>query len=285
MSLVGTLSDLSVDELLQLAALTRRSGVVTLHGESGTVWVGLRAGEIVRVARSEASASPQSPVQGREPPQPWMELLLELFEWERGEFSLESWVDPDVHWPGPEGVRVLPPLSPQFLALEGVRLGDESAAGIVPEPSLPAAAAPASPGRSASAGARAVIAIDSDPALLEQIKTAFGSGERPVHVFRRSDEGLLRLKQYLVRGIVPALVLGPDACDPLEPHRKPGWRALARRARTLAASIRVVLLSADTSLRDPAVSSVVSRPAASGATREELSAFLSRLADSLGLAA
>jgi hypothetical protein len=51
MSLAGNLSDLSLPELLQLVAMSRKTGALEVCSEQGGVaWLGVRNGSIVRVA-------------------------------------------------------------------------------------------------------------------------------------------------------------------------------------------------------------------------------------------
>jgi hypothetical protein len=288
MSLRGTLLDLGLGELLQLAALARKSGVLELHCGPDSSWIGFTSGGIVRLARSHGALEPKQVLREagmEDEPDPErrafciqdaaVQALLEMFEWTDGSFTFHTGADPNAAWPGPSGLVLDPPISPQFVALEGARFDDEA-----PRP----AAAQAGGSRSKS-GPPAVIVVDDDLPLLERIKLALAPSGRPVHIFRSSADGLARLKQYLVRGEIPALVLGSGACDPLEPRRRPGWRALARRARSLVPGIRLILILPEPPAEASEATAVLPQPPPGPLTGEDTEEFLRKLADFLGLRA
>jgi hypothetical protein len=289
MGLSGTTNDLSLPELLQMTALSGKSGVLEIRGASAVVWLGIRSGVVVRVSRSDGSldrkqlllAAGLAPTAQPDETEPVVQeaalgALLEVFGWQTASFSFDAEADPFGTWEGPPGVRVPDPISPQFLALEGMRLGDERDAGpdareTAPRPE-PAGPPPA-----------AVIAIDRDLELLEQVKRALASDRLPVHILQSSADALARFKQYLLRGVVPALVLGDGAYDPVTPGAEAaGARGLARRARSLASRTRVVLVGAAAAPPGAPPDPVVERPASAdpGDARD----FADRLRRSLGVA-
>ncbi len=249
MSLTGTLRDLPLAELLQLAALLRKSGVLEIRAPLGRVWIGFGDGAVVRVARSDGSLDRKTillaagleasaPDEAADPvvQEAAFTALVELLAWHEGAFSFETQSDPFAAWSGPEGVALREPVSPQLVALEGTRLGDEQA-----ESGAPSGASASAPARSLPGCA---IAIDDDLRFLEQIKQALGSEGVRVHILQSSADGFARFKQYLLRGEVPALVLGAGVSDPLTPGPAgQGARALARRAHALAPAARVVILA------------------------------------------
>jgi hypothetical protein len=251
MSLSGTLRDLPLAELLQLAALLRKSGVLEIRAPLGRVWIGFKDGAVVRVARSDGSLDRKTlliaagldsgaPDATADPvlQEAAFTALVELLAWEEGAFGFDTDRDPFAAWTGPDGVELREPVSPQLVALEGTRLGDEQGDGDAPSDSAERRPAPAQalPG--------CAIAIDEDFAMLEQIKRALGAEGVHVHILQSSADGFARFKQYLLRGEVPALVLGAGVSDPLTPGPAGlGARALARRVQVLAPSARVVILA------------------------------------------
>lgn len=142
MSLAGNLSDLSLPELLQVVALSRKTGALEICSEQGGVaWLGLRDGGIVRVAlesgdldrdeilkRAGLDAGGDSDVAAAMLWDAAVQAILGIFDWSEGDFTFEPLDDPAIQWRGPQGILLPSPLSPEFLALEGARLEDESAA-------------------------------------------------------------------------------------------------------------------------------------------------------------
>jgi hypothetical protein len=141
MSLAGNLSDLSLPELLQVVALSRKTGALEICSEAGGVaWLGLRDGGIVRVALEQSDLDRDTILKraGLENAESdvveatlWdaaVQAILSIFDWSEGEFTFEPLDDPALQWRGPQGILLPSPLSPEFLALEGARLEDENAA-------------------------------------------------------------------------------------------------------------------------------------------------------------
>jgi Domain of unknown function (DUF4388) len=366
MSLAGNLSDLSLPELLQVVALSRKTGALEICSEQGGVaWLGLRDGGIVRVAlengdlnrdeilrKAGLSEGGDSDVAAAMLWDAAVQAILAIFDWGEGDFTFEPLDDPALQWRGPQGILLPSPLSPEFLALEGARLEDESAAqnvdvvfeGEAPpedEESAPAEAEPeeeeAEPievsaaeiddGEEAEAepGPRApavepppeeeaappdldagptqpprndddtpirlrrgvtpatprpalrdpdatmvapapleetdeaittevrvpaapklpssLICIDPDLPLLERLKGGLAGQPIRVHIFQSPADALARFKQYVVRGEIPAVVLGSAVEDPIDARQGLGWRRFAGRMLAIAPRMRLVVLA------------------------------------------
>jgi hypothetical protein len=154
MSLAGNLSDLSLPELLQVVALSRKTGALEICSEHGGVaWLGLRDGGIVRVALEDGDLErdlilkraglPEDPDSDVAEATLWdaaVQAILSIFEWTEGDFTFEPLDDPALQWRGPQGILLPSPLSPEFLALEGARLEDENASAAASARALEAAA-------------------------------------------------------------------------------------------------------------------------------------------------
>ncbi|MBW2241967.1 MAG: DUF4388 domain-containing protein [Deltaproteobacteria bacterium] len=144
MSLVGSLEDLGLGDILQIISLSGKSGVLALQADEGEGKILFEEGRIrsalIRggptslaellesrnlppadvIAAEELEAGLQGHVEA---------CVLRMFTWPEGEFSFE------VGAPTPQelgGYSLDPGLNPQFLALEGTRRADELAAGRVP---------------------------------------------------------------------------------------------------------------------------------------------------------
>lgn len=366
MSLAGNLSDLSLPELLQVVALSRKTGALEICSEGGVAWLGLRDGGIVRVAlesgdldrdtilaKAGLSEGGDSDVAAAMLWDAAVQAILSIFDWSEGEFTFEPLDDPALQWRGPQGILLPSPLSPEFLALEGARIEDENAAtqneirfageedaaessdageaegepeleaepDPEPDESIPdreplRAAPPAAPlapvieppreepapppeldalsakpaeddtpvrlravedarreAKTAPApraftpdpdativsrepfdvavahgGApgklpTALICIDADLPLLERLKASLASQPIRVHIFQSANDALARFKQYVIRGEVPAVVLGSGVEDPLDARQGLGWRRFAGRLLAIAPRMRIVIVS------------------------------------------
>ncbi|HXZ85816.1 MAG TPA: DUF4388 domain-containing protein [Myxococcota bacterium] len=402
MSLAGNLSDLSLPELLQVVALSRKTGALEICSEQGGVaWLGLRDGGIVRVALESGDLDRDEILRkaGLEPggdsdvaaAMLWdaaVQAILGIFDWSEGDFTFEPLDDPALQWRGPQGILLPSPLSPEFLALEGARLEDESAAQrdaaepgksavevIEPEPDAaeppewrserdeeaPAAvdddagepavevpivepppepeappeleALPEPPpraeddtpfrlqrgeGKTLPAARRplldpdatmvaqiplisdepitagvprpeprlpsSLICIDPDLPLLERVKSGLAQDPVRVHIFQKADDALARFKQYVVRGEIPAVVLGSGVEDPLDARQGLGWRRFAGRLLAIAPRMRLVVLARPgESVAAPGLA-VVQRPEARTLVAD-LEHFLRALRDALAAGA
>jgi hypothetical protein len=310
MSLVGSLEDLGLGDILQIVHLSRKSGTLWIRSDAGEGQVVFSAGLICgaftkdgpadlrdllaaggEVAPPELDAA-QEEARARGVPleralvergivaaEALEDLrrrhveaaVLRMFTWSTGEFSFEV---QDRREDVGEDLFLGPGLNPQFLALEGTRLRDESDRGGEGEPGAGDADAEVSFGEPAAAeeddlaeaplllvsedagegdddeellaeaqlvplddepGAAcvlagvapqqpaaavrpepapvptAVVAIDPDLPALEWLKGALAPTSPRVHIFQRSDQGIQRVRQYLARAEVPAVVLSVDA--------------------------------------------------------------------------
>jgi hypothetical protein len=121
-----------------------------------------------------------------------------------------------------------------------------------------------------------VICVDRDLRLLEQIKRSLCGDGEPIHIFQDSASALNRLKQYVLRGELPALVLGSDLEDPLDPRRGLGWKRFAERVRALAPRVRIAVIADQVGDASGGVA-WLRRPPAGRATEADISAFLQTL--------
>ena len=176
MSLVGSLEDLGLGEILQIISLSRKSGQLCLRCEDGKGWILFRDGEIraaeleggptdlreLLVARGALGpeAAEQLARAAHESGASLAEVLaregvasaariaalrlehveatvLRMFHWAAGEFSFEMGLAGE-HDRDADLVLATG-MNPQFLALEGTRLQDERCARGEPEPGVRAA--------------------------------------------------------------------------------------------------------------------------------------------------
>ena len=55
-----------------------------------------------------------------------------------------------------------------------------------------------------------LILIDPDAAVLEWVKLVLRDEFRQIHGFQRAEQGLMRIRQYLIRGELPVILISPD---------------------------------------------------------------------------
>ena len=292
MSLSGTLGELALAELLQMVALASKSGLLEIEAGGVTVRVGFQRGMVMRVSRSDGSLDRKriledaglAPDAGGEEVEKRLQKsaidsLLEVMTWTEGRFRFDMADDSDPTWSGPDGVELPCSVSPQFLALEGARLDDESSgqamgASPPPEPAAPVLRTPST-----------LIVIDRDLGLIEAIKQGLADACMHVHIFQSAEDGLARFKQYLLRGDIPTLVLGEGVFDPVEPHRRPGSVALAKRLRSLAPAVGVVHLTWEATAPAGPIDVVLAPPDRRQSMDEATADFVERLRQVLGCAA
>ncbi len=242
MTLRGSLRDFSLAELLHMASLSKKAGVLSLRGDSGTTWLGLEGGAIVRVARDDDSLTPEklraeAGRSGDSDPaevlrRATLDVLVALFEWSEGEFDLDASVNPRESWPGPGGVGLDPPVEVQSLTLELTHREDRA-----PASSTEAAAAPAVRRERPCA----LIAVGPDLARLEQLKAAAAPHVERVHLFQLPALAVTRVGTYLAEGRCPLVLLDVGATGwPADAD----WASVAERVRGLAVQVRVVGLGA-----------------------------------------
>ncbi len=315
MSLAGNLSDLSLPELLQLVAMSRKTGALEICSESGGVaWLGVRSGSIVRVALERGDLEPEQILKraglSLESPSDVVEAalweaavqaILRIFEWTQAEFTFDPLVDPTKQWRWPEGILLPSPLSPDFLALEGARLLDESAgaaanaaegpsanefaelddaaaaAGTVANDPLPvddATRVYEAPPEVLLPPPKALICVDSELPMLERLKHGLQTAETRIHIFQSPTDALHRFRQYLATGETPALIVGSMVEDPFEAHLALGWRRFAGRVLGLSARVRgVVVARTGEKVAAPGIA-VVCRPDARTATDRDYLRFV-----------
>ncbi len=118
-----------------------------------------------------------------------------------------------------------------------------------PKPSV------ANPPRVASAKKTPVVLIDPDVGVLEWVKSAIENDFARVHVFQQADQGLARIRQYLIRGETPLVLISAETqIDPLS-----GIHGLADFVKRLKAQApRLVVLG----LREDAATAPSAMPSA-----------------------
>jgi len=236
MTLRGSLRDFSLAEVLHMASLSKKAGVLSLRGDAGTTWLGLEDGAVVRVARDDDSLTPEklrpeAGASGAADPalalrHATLDELVALFEWTEGDFHLDTSVDPREAWPGPQGIGLEPPVEIQSLGLELTRR----------EPPVPPSSAEAAP-EAPRERACALIAVGPDLARLEQLKAAAAAHVERVHLFQLPGPAVTRVGTYLAEGRFPLVLLDVGATGwPADAD----WTAVAERVRGLALRVRVL---------------------------------------------
>jgi DNA-binding response OmpR family regulator len=111
---------------------------------------------------------------------------------------------------------------------------DETSSQPSPESVLPGSAA----------RAMSVVLIDSDVSVLEWVKTTIQDDFARVHVFQQAEQGLARIRQYLIRGELPLVLISTEIkIDPLSGIH--GLSDFVARLKTQAARLVVVGLRED----------------------------------------
>jgi hypothetical protein len=271
MSLVGSLEDLGLGELLQIIGLSGKSGVLTLRSEEGEGCIVFRGGLIcsarikdgptdLRELLASRQAVPDAELEAlceeaRSRGLPLEPVVLErtafdaeslnalrrenieravvaMFHWQGGQFSFEM-RDADAKDDSGETGLSRGGIQPQFIALEGARLEDETrAAGGEPDPADPASDEERLPALESSAGppaserslqpdaepqeaesttpeaapapeavpalASPIVILDPDLAVLEWAKAALRSSFPRVHIFQHAELAIARIRQYLL---------------------------------------------------------------------------------------
>lgn len=142
--------------------------------------------------------------QSRSGPAPEIELSDEIFF---GSDSLETDSDPDLELE-PEVVAASPPtpapLEDRREAVERVveRAVAHSESTLLEAPSPPT---------SDDVPSRPLVVIEPDAVALEWIKSAIEGNFARIHVFQRAELGLARIRQYLIRGEVPFVLIALSA--------------------------------------------------------------------------
>jgi len=344
MSLVGSLEDLGLADILQIMSLSRKSGVLLLCCDDGEGRIVFReglvhaalvkgeAGDLDTLLRRAgvASGGGASASQLESARREHVErVIARMFEWRTGEFRFAV---QDEIAPEDRELALAAGLSPQYLTMEATRRGDELRAGsdergldpplvfsgdedgcarataeasevVVAAVVARAAASADDPEQGAPAGlpgapgARAVcsqaVIIDPELAALEWLKSSLSDLFARIHLFQTAESAIPRIRQYLMRGEVPAVLLSPRApMDPLSGIDRPA--DLLRRLRALAPRMPLLLVAepgsappgeaklADAVLARPAAAALVqrggeaARAAAAQALRELVAPFAER---------
>jgi hypothetical protein len=321
MSLVGSLEDLGLGDILQIVHLSGKSGVLALRGDVGEGQIvfdkGLVRSATARglpqdlrelLARQRALPADALADGAREARRTGLNLstvllergllteealddlraraitdaVVEMFRWQAGEFSFEV----SEYAAAGDDLAVARGMNPQFLALEGTRSHDEASEGgpaddgedtdVVRAAPLPAGEDPfadppaiaqplpeaehaddeplvtlaeeappdATPGRVA-VGALGqpppVVVIEPSLPALEWIKSAL-TGHSRVHGFQHTELGIQRVRQYLLRGELPLVLLAADTpSDPVSGARD--VYDVAARLRRQAPRLPIVVIS------------------------------------------
>jgi len=256
MSLIGSLEDLSLADILQIINLSQKSGVLAIRSDEGEGRIVFRgglvrsavvkggpqdlrdvlvggsfvsaeefaaaqasvgaSGEDIGSALAGASTISQERIDSlrRETVEA---AVVRMFSWRSGEFSFDLRSEDE---PGDPPIFLANGLNAQYLAMEGLRVQDESGRDLDateatgPDPVHEVAATPVSPDPATPPAP--IVAIDPDLRALEWIKAVLGDLHPQIHVFQRSDLGLVRIRQYLARAELPLVLVSPSAPgDPL----------------------------------------------------------------------
>ncbi len=99
-----------------------------------------------------------------------------------------------------------------------------------------------------------VVLIDPDVSVLEWVKTTIQDDFARVHVFQQAEQGLARIRQYLIRGELPLVLISTEIrIDPLSGIH--GLSDFVRRLKTQAARLVVIGLHEDDDESLPAMPS------------------------------
>jgi hypothetical protein len=89
---------------------------------------------------------------------------------------------------------------------------------------------------------RAVVVIDPDLEVLAWVKASILEDVGRVHVFQKADQGLSRIRQYLIRGENPLVLISPETpIDPLSGIH--GFTDFVKRLKTQCPRITIIGLS------------------------------------------
>jgi hypothetical protein len=140
----------------------------------------------------------------------------------------------------------LPALLPAADAAASPAAGDDETTQTA-APALGAANPPPTARRAAaskaSSGPLAVVVVDRELAVLEWVKRALAPLPVRAHIFQRSEQAIARIRQYLMRGEIP-LVLLSTATPPDPVSGAQDWAEIAARLRAQVPSLPLVLLAA-----------------------------------------
>jgi hypothetical protein len=97
-----------------------------------------------------------------------------------------------------------------------------------------------------------VVLIDPDVSVLEWLKTTIQDDFSRVHVFQQAEQGLTRIRQYLIRGELPVVLISTEIrIDPLSGIH--GLSDFVERLKTQAAKLVVIALHEDVDARQSTI--------------------------------
>lgn len=303
MSLVGSLDDLGLGDILQIVSMARKSGLLVLRSTSGEGRILFRDGMVraafakgepddlrgllvgggfvsdedferaTELARSSGCSLDEAVAEQTSlKPERLASLrrehveraVVRMFTWSSGEFTFDVREEVDAR----DAELLLPQgLNTQYLAMEATRLSDESlrednpdadagddwgAPGALALAALEnaeaEAAEPDSTGTAVPEADRrpvaGLIAIDPDLDALEWMKTALTDSFPRIHIFQRCESGIDRIRQYLGRGDLPAVLLSAEAhADPA--IAADGLGVLVARLRSHAPHMPIIVIHED----------------------------------------
>jgi hypothetical protein len=276
MSLIGSLEDLGLGDILQIVSLSRKSGLLLLRSDDGDGRIVLQDG-LVRAAYvkgepqdlralltsggfAEPDVVDQALENARQSGRPADEVVVErtglsierldslrrehveravvrMFHWCVGEFSFDVRDEIDER---------------------DEELSLPTAVEVAPEPEAPLAQqAPASP-----RVAGPLVVIDSELRALEWLKTTLADLFSHIHIFQHCEGGVARIRQYLIRGQVPTVLVSSRVPpDSLTGAADAG--GLLRRMRSQAPRMAILVMHDGTQPEPPsfdAADGVIVRP-------------------------
>jgi hypothetical protein len=136
--------------------------------------------------------------------------------------------EPEDEVADPEPIEAQPPSAAAEVAIAGPAAARTEVAVAVLPP------------RAASSATHAhLVAIDSDLTSLEWLKASLDGLCRRVHIFQHRDAAFERIRQYLMRGTVPTVVLSDGVGDRRGPR---GAEGFVRRLRSIAPAMPILAL-------------------------------------------
>ncbi|MBW2501251.1 MAG: DUF4388 domain-containing protein [Deltaproteobacteria bacterium] len=143
------------------------------------------------------------------------------------------------------------PVSSADLLAEAVLDREQEAAGQAASASVATPTVAAAAASALSPSALPVVVIDPEVSVLEWVKGAVSEAYGRVHVFQQAEQGLARIRQYLVRGEKPLVLISPTVeVDPLSGIH--GLADFVKRLKAQAPGILVFGLREDAGEGSPA---------------------------------
>jgi hypothetical protein len=283
MSLVGSLEDLGLGDILQTVSMARKSGLLVLRSSRGEGRIIIRDGMVCAAFAKGEPEDLRGLLVGRgfasdEDFERVTELVLSsgcsldeavaeqlsltserlaslrrehiertvmrMFMWTAGEFSFDMREEVDAR---DAELLLAPGLNSQYLAMEATRLSDAVALAALERAEVEVAKPESSGTAPSEADSRPVaglIAIDPDLDALEWMKMALTESFPRIHIFQRCESGIDRIRQYLGRGELPAVLLAARAdADPATEGDALG--ELVARLRSQAPHMPIIVIGED----------------------------------------